>query len=428
MRSLIVEKIKKTEFCVFDLETTGGNHQADKVIEIGLVKVKNLQITDEKNFLIRPEITIPIFIQKLTSINQHDVEDAPLIEEVIEEILEFMKNTILVAHNTSFDIPFFNSVLERLNKPLLSNKSMCTHLMTKYMIPNLMNSNLHYMCNVFGIDHDNAHRALDDARACSHLLLKYLDIFIDRNIKKMNHLYYPKSRYELNQIHYQYGDITLDDFKNKLRKIQSPFFVSIKGKEGLIIFALPCLGLSNEIDFVTNQLKKLQWETVTIKLYGPFLESLISFSFLFDQLNDKEKSRIMSFLWKTHFSKAKEKRKSKAITYNFIITNHLVPEQLIIYPLSSLYSRKELVFRYPSHSKKLLNYIKSTRIQKNEKFTDKQLKKFIQHYLENALTDQRNFLFFHKKNSLQSPYKFFKDLDKFVANNPNHYNYPKNYL
>ena len=75
--------------------------------------------------------------------------DAPKIDEVIEEILEFMGDRILVAHNTSFDVPFFNSVLKRLNIEQLENRSLCTNLMTKYMIPNLMNSNLNYMSKVF---------------------------------------------------------------------------------------------------------------------------------------------------------------------------------------------------------------------------------------------------------------------------------------
>ena len=103
-----IELIKNLDFCVFDLETTGGNHKNDKIIEIGLVKIKNMKIVEQKNYLIQPEIKIPEFIQKLTSITPDDVKDSPLIEDVMDELLEFMGDTILVAHNTSFDVPFFN--------------------------------------------------------------------------------------------------------------------------------------------------------------------------------------------------------------------------------------------------------------------------------------------------------------------------------
>ena len=100
--------LSNLSFCVFDLETTGGNHQNDKVIEIGMVKIKNLEIVDTKSFLINPEIKIPSFIQKLTSIHTADVANSPKIELLIDEILNFMGDSILVAHNISFDIPFFN--------------------------------------------------------------------------------------------------------------------------------------------------------------------------------------------------------------------------------------------------------------------------------------------------------------------------------
>ena len=193
----VTEQIKNLSFCVFDLETTGGNHEKDKIIEIGLIKIENLEIVAQKNFLIQPEIKIPEFIQKLTSIGPKEVKNARLIEDVIDDILDFMGDSILVAHNTSFDIPFFNSVLKRLGKPHLTNRNICTNLMTKHLIPNLLNSNLNYMSRIFGIKHKQAHRALDDAKATANLLLKYLHIFIKKNITKINHLYYPRNRYEL---------------------------------------------------------------------------------------------------------------------------------------------------------------------------------------------------------------------------------------
>ena len=174
------ELIQTLKFCVFDLETTGGNHQSDKIIEIGIVRIENMQVTDQKGLLIKPEIRIPDFIQKLTSISEDDVKNAPTIEEVIDEVLVMMEDCILVAHNTSFDIPFFNSVLRRLGKPELKNPALCTNLMTKYLIPNLMNSNLNYMSKIFNIKHSKAHRALDDAKATAELLLNYLNIFIDK--------------------------------------------------------------------------------------------------------------------------------------------------------------------------------------------------------------------------------------------------------
>ena len=49
--------------------------------------------------------------------------------------------------------------------------------MTKFLIPNLLSTNLTYMANIFKIEHGKAHRALDDAKASAKLLLEYLEIF-----------------------------------------------------------------------------------------------------------------------------------------------------------------------------------------------------------------------------------------------------------
>ena len=111
-----------------------------------------------------------------------------------------MGDRILVAHNISFDVPFFNSVLRRLSRPEMENRGLCTNLMTRYLIPNLLNSKLKLYVENFDIEHNKAHRALDDALASARLMLKYLDIYIDKWNKKVNHLYYPRNKYELDRL------------------------------------------------------------------------------------------------------------------------------------------------------------------------------------------------------------------------------------
>jgi DNA polymerase-3 subunit epsilon len=74
--------IDDLSFCVIDLETTGGNHSKDKIIEVGMVKIKARKIVAEKSFLVNPEIHIPEFIQKLTNISPKDVESEALIEDL----------------------------------------------------------------------------------------------------------------------------------------------------------------------------------------------------------------------------------------------------------------------------------------------------------------------------------------------------------
>jgi DNA polymerase-3 subunit alpha (Gram-positive type) len=435
-----IELVKNLEFCVFDLETTGGNHKNDKIIEIGLVKIKNLEVVEQKNYLIQPEIKIPEFIQKLTSITPDDVKDAPLIEDVIDELLEFMGDTILVAHNTSFDVPFFNSVLRRLNRPTLENKSLCTNLMTKYLVPNLMNSNLNYMSKIFGISHKKAHRALDDALATAELLKIYLQIFIDKGINKINHLYYPRGRYELDRANFK-SDTPLEEIKKKFENLYTPHIVTIKGDNGVILFALPCKNTPKEKEFIYSKLKELDWKNLTIKLIGPFIETLINFNNLYNKIDTNDKGEIIRFLWKEHLPNNDIPLKDDVREGNilasdfgdFFITNHLVPEQYIIYPMYSMSQKSELVFRYPGHKKKLLQYInsKSSKISNNKlKKTHflPQFKSFVDTYLLEKKESKKVLFIFKKSLPVKHTDRFFEEFEDFFNKNPNNYKFPKEYI
>ncbi|MCR9205332.1 MAG: 3'-5' exonuclease [Halobacteriovoraceae bacterium] len=435
--------LRDMTFVVFDLETTGGNQKNDKIIEIGLVKIENLEIVQEVSYLINPEIKIPDFIQKLTGIKQDDVQDSQLIEDVIDDVLEMMGDSILVAHNTSFDIPFFNSVLKRLNKPEMENKSLCTNLMTKYLIPNLLNSNLNYMSKIFNIRHSKAHRALDDAKATAQLLLNYLKIFIDKDIQKPNHLYYPRNRYELDRIHYKSGQHSLEEIEKKLKKLKTPSLVTLKGENGVILYSLPCMQKEKEHEFILEKLKESEWKTATIKLFGPYLEALVHFNNLFSKMEPAARGETIRLMWELHLPGIPLPPKGQEHLIpevnidkdfgDFVITHHLVPEQMIIFPLQSLHVKNQLIFRYPSHKKKLLQYInsKSQRLGNNKiKKTHFHplLKSFIDHYLERLKAEDNKIFVIKKKKPLTRPEEFFSELDDFLSENPNSYQYPSEYI
>lgn len=433
--------LEEMSFCVFDLETTGGNQKKDKIIEIGLVQIDNLKIGAKKSFLINPERTIPDFIQKLTSITQDEVKDAPTIDEVIDEVLEFLGDRVLIAHNSSFDIPFLNSVLKRLGRKQMENKGLCTNLMTKYLIPTLMNSNLNYMSRIFEISHNKAHRALDDSIATAELFLNYLDIFIAKGIKKINHLYYPKNRYELDLCNLKKATSSLEEVKSKMESIFAPFVITVKGKNGIILFSYPCTNKENEIDFICERVAELDWQTISMKLSGPILESLIRFNHSFSKMEetDKEKSiellknnligseslEELRLIYKEELQKIKQ--------CDFVLMNHLVPEQYTIYPLGALGIRQGLIFRYPGHDKKLIQYINSkTNRKKSGKLKEinfpKSLAEITNLYMAKCLKEERELIIFKDSFALKNKEFFFIEFEKFIKANQNKYNYPKSFI
>lgn len=432
-----VKLLSNLSFCVFDLETTGSNQKNDKIIEIGLVKIENLKITNKKDFLINPEMKIPEFIQNLTGIFQDNVKNAPLIEDVIDEITEFMGDSILVAHNISFDVPFFYSVLKRLKKPIPKNKTLCTNLMTKFLMPTLVNSNLNYMCSIFHIPHKKAHKAIDDAVASASLLLIYLNIFIDKGITKINHLYYPRNRFELDRTHYLKGTDPNLIFED-LKKVKTPFTFKIKGEKGAILFTLPCNGTANEIEFLKQKVKEISWDLITIKLYGSFLEALILFANLSHKTKKQANEEALEFLWANHLPNLKqdvdlgEGKINLASIGDFVFGNHLIPGQFILYPLNFLSNKSQSILKYPAQRKKLLQYLTS----KNSIFQKEATKgsiypgpvrDFFENYL--ILTKQQNNYFFFKKSlPAADPENFFSELEKFIIQHPNEERFPKGHF
>lgn len=157
------------------------------------------------------------------------------------------------------------------------------------------------------------------------------------------------------------------------------------------------------------------------------------------------RNEVLRFLWMQHLPKMKMPIHSQHANHediapvldrdfgDFVIANHLVPEQMIIYPLSSLHQKSQLIFRYPSHKKKLLQYInsKSARMSSNKLkrvHYHPLLKEFIDNYLKTMKENSKDLFIFKKKHPLQKPDDFIKSLDDFLTKNPHSYNYPYEYI
>lgn len=427
--------LKTLKFCVIDLETTGGNQSFDKIIEIGLVKVEKLKITQDKNLLIDPEIPIPDFIQKLTSIKEKDIEGCPKIEEVLDEILEFIGDSILVAHNISFDIPFLNSVLRRAKRKELTNKVICTNVMTKYLIPEVMNSNLNYLCQLFDIKHQKAHRAKDDAKATAEILLNYLKIYIEKGIRKVNQLYYPKNKFELDRINFTKDD-DLEKILDIIKNSPTPMTVSIKGEKGVMLSVIPIVKCAKEVSYVKKVLNTLEWEVITLKLMGPLLEGLLQVNLHINKFSDKVKEDLVEYLTKSHGELTSETDKSFLSKIDFVVTPHLIKEQLLCYSFLNLSNSTKLIFKYPGHKKKFYQYLGSqkkrfkTYQKEKKKFNiNKELIPIFNNYMFNEFNNKRSHYSFISLDMLKkSEDTIFDMIDELSKKKNNLYQYPKKHL
>ncbi len=428
------ELISELSFCVIDLETTGGNLQHDKIIEIGLVKVEKLKIVSEKSYLVNPEKEIPEFIQKLTNIKTIDVQNAPRIEEIINEIIHFIGDSIIVAHNTSFDIPFLNAILDRLGKNKLENKVLCTNVMTKHLIPEIMNSNLNYMSNLFDIEHAHAHRAIEDAKATTELLLIYLEIFIDKGIRKINQLYYPRNKFELDRLHYD-RSTTLDEIYENIINHETPMLITMKGDKGIILASIPIESPKQEIAFIKEIMALCDWHIISIKLIGPIIEGIFQFNNHLLKYPPEIKNKLISYLTKRYEYKAeKENNIFKPVDLDFVITPHLIREQLVVYSFLNLNPATRFIFKFPHQKKKMFQHLISqiNRYEVNQKGMKRNgLHSEIIPIVESILLkakDKKQYLFISRKEIKEIGESLFGQMEEFTKVHSRDYDFPKLHL
>ena len=159
-------RLNSSSYVVFDLETTGLSTYYDRIIEFGAVKVEKGLVTQSLDIFINPERKISSKIESITKITNDMLKDQPTIEQVIDRILEFIGDSILVSHNAAFDFGFIQEALKRCGREVLHNPVIDTLALSRYLFPNSRNHRLGALCRNMEIfyDEDAAHRADYDAK------------------------------------------------------------------------------------------------------------------------------------------------------------------------------------------------------------------------------------------------------------------------
>lgn len=163
------------DYVVFDLETTGSKVPPCRIIEIGAYRVAGGELAGEFHSLINPEMPIPSFITGLTKINDAMVADAPLFADIAHDLLDFIGDSVLVAHNSGFDMRFLNYEIGRVFPEMrLANPCLCTVQLSRQLVPETDNHKLKTVAEFYNIDLTNHHRASADAFATAHIFLNLL--------------------------------------------------------------------------------------------------------------------------------------------------------------------------------------------------------------------------------------------------------------
>lgn len=173
-----------TTYCVLDLETTGFSATTEKITEIGIMKYKNGEVIDEFSCFVNPEKHIPARVTEVTNITDEMVKDAETIDKVFPKMLEFLGDSVIVAHNAGFDVGFLKQ-----NAKVLGYKFDYTYLDTlslaKDLFPEYKKYKLGKIADNLGIKVEVAHRALDDVDTTVKVFKVMLDMLKERGAKKL---------------------------------------------------------------------------------------------------------------------------------------------------------------------------------------------------------------------------------------------------
>lgn len=173
-----------TTYCVLDLETTGFSATTEKITEIGIMKVKNGEVIDKFSTFVNPEKHIPQRVTEVTNITDEMVQDAETIDKIFPKVLEFLGDSVIVAHNAPFDIGFLKQ-----NAKTLGHEFDYTYLDTlslaKDLFPEYKKYKLGKIAENLGIKVEVAHRALDDVDTTVKVFNVMIDMLKKRGAKKL---------------------------------------------------------------------------------------------------------------------------------------------------------------------------------------------------------------------------------------------------
>ncbi len=170
-------------FVALDIETTGLEFAREEIIEFGAVRFVQGEPVERMSQLIRPRKLIPENIQRITGITNEEVANAPQFETVVDEILQFIGNAPIVAHNIQFDLPFLEYHIRKakgdalfwepreVSYQYLSNQKLDTVLLARMYYYFLPGFSLNQVASFFNIHNPRAHRALSDAEVAGQLFL-----------------------------------------------------------------------------------------------------------------------------------------------------------------------------------------------------------------------------------------------------------------
>lgn len=166
--------LSEATYVVFDVETTGLSAIYNDLIQVAASKMYKGNVIAEFDEFINPGHPLSAFTTELTGITDDHVKNAKPLEQVLQEFQEFCKDTVLVAHNATFDVGFMNANYERHDLPKISQPVIDTLEFARNLYPEYKRHGLGPLTKRFGVALEHHHMANYDAEATGRLLFIFI--------------------------------------------------------------------------------------------------------------------------------------------------------------------------------------------------------------------------------------------------------------
>jgi DNA polymerase III epsilon subunit family exonuclease len=163
-------------FAVVDIETTGGRPPQHRPTELAAVKVRDGKITGEYHALVNPGREIPWSVVRLTGITDAMVLDQPELTEVLPSFLDFLEDTVFVAHCANFDFHFIRYFTTEYLGREFAPSVLCTFKLAQRLLPKAGRYNLGELASFINLNDskNDRHRALGDSKTTAEIFIRFL--------------------------------------------------------------------------------------------------------------------------------------------------------------------------------------------------------------------------------------------------------------
>ncbi|MFW5434308.1 PolC-type DNA polymerase III [Paenibacillus apiarius] len=157
-------------YTVIDFETTGLDHETDRITEIAAIRTDGIRELGRFHTLVSlpSGVEVPPEITELTGIKTEDLEGAPVEWDALLALEAFSYGTTVVAHNAPFDLAFASRIFSPTN-------FVCTRALSRLVGPQ-ESASLKYVCERRGIDLNGHHRAMNDVEATVKVFVKLREV------------------------------------------------------------------------------------------------------------------------------------------------------------------------------------------------------------------------------------------------------------